>query len=130
MTCNPIVRVIDDWVTARPLGLVVEGKVGAGKIIVCGFDLTADAGDPVSRQMRQSLIHYMSSDKFKPAVELTPDQIKGLAVAPAGTSKLQGVRSIKADSVEDGYEVENAIDGDPETMWHTSWERRHARFSA
>ena len=54
--------------------------------------------------------------------ELAPDQIKGLAVAPAGTSKLQGVRSIKADSVEDGYEVENAIDGDPETMWHTSWE--------
>ena len=24
--------------------------------------------------------------------------------------------------MEDGYEVANAIDGDPETMWHTSWE--------
>ena len=79
---QPIVRVIDDWVTAHALGLVVEGSVGAGKILICGFDLTADAEDPVSRQMRESLIHYMSSDKFKPAVELTPDQIESLIVTP------------------------------------------------
>jgi hypothetical protein len=37
---QPIVRVIDDWVTARSLGLIVEAQVGAGKIVVCGFDLT------------------------------------------------------------------------------------------
>jgi hypothetical protein len=119
---QPIVRIIDDWVTARPLGLVVEGNLGAGKILICGFDLTADAEDAVSRQMRESLIHYMNSDKFKPAVELTPDQINSLMVTPGNTSRLQGVRSVKADSKEDGYEPENAIDGDPDTMWHTSWE--------
>jgi len=114
--------VIDDWVTARPLGLIVEGKVDAGKIIICGFDLTDDAGDPVSRQMRESLLHYMNSDRFKPAVELTPDQIQSLTVPPRDAARLHGVRSIKADSFEEGYEVENAIDGDPDTMWHTSWE--------
>jgi beta-galactosidase len=31
------------------------------------------------------------------------------------------VRSNKADSEEDGYEAKNAIDGDPDTLWHTSW---------
>jgi hypothetical protein len=75
---EPIVRVIDDWVTARPLALILEGKVGGGKIVVCGFDLTDEANDPVSRQMRQSLLNYMASDRFAPSTEVTEEQISGL----------------------------------------------------
>lgn len=75
---KPIVRVIDDWVTAHPLGLVIEGKVGAGKIVLCGFDLTNNADDPVSRQMRASLVDYMKSKSFKPQIELTTAQIESL----------------------------------------------------
>jgi len=80
----PIVRVIDDWFTARPLALVVEGKLGAGKIIICGFDLAQDAADPVSQQMRTSLINYIGSAKFRPATELTADQIRSLVVTQSG----------------------------------------------
>ena len=66
--------------TARPLGLIVEGKVGAGKIVICGFDLTDGAlADPVSRQMRASLAHYLGSDKCHPSAELTLDQIASLS---------------------------------------------------
>jgi hypothetical protein len=75
---NPIVRVIDDWVTAHPLGLIVEGKVGAGKIVICGFDLTHGASDPVSRQMRANLLHYMDSKAFQPGTELNDEQIESL----------------------------------------------------
>jgi hypothetical protein len=75
---KPIVRVIDDWVTAHPLGLVIEGKMGAGKIVVCGFDLTSNADDPVSRQMRASLVDYMKSKAFAPGSELTSGQIESL----------------------------------------------------
>jgi hypothetical protein len=78
---QPIVRVIDDWFTARPLGLVVEGKVDAGKVIICGFDLTRNADDPVSRQMRASLLRYMGSQQFQPAVELSAAQIASLIAA-------------------------------------------------
>jgi hypothetical protein len=77
-TVDPIVRVIDDWVTAHPLALIVEGKIGAGKIVVCGFDLTHHADDPVSRQMRASLLNYMDSKNFAPAAELTVAEIKNL----------------------------------------------------
>jgi hypothetical protein len=77
---QPIVRVIDDWFTARPLALVLEGKVGAGKIVVCGFDLTDNTLDPVSRQMRASLIDYMASKNFQPAGELTLDQVRNLVL--------------------------------------------------
>jgi len=117
---EPVVRVIDDWFTARPLGLVVEGKVGAGKVIVCGVDLTANADDPVSKQMRASLLSYMASRKFAPTTSLTVDQVKSLIVEPK-QAQLRGVRSIKADSEQEGYEVEAAFDGDPATMWHTTW---------
>ncbi len=118
---EPIVRIIDDWFTARPLGLVVEGKVGAGKAIVCGFDLTRDADDPVSKQMRASLLGYMASEKFAPKTELTAEQIKSL-ITEGGQARLRGVRNIKADSAQGGYEAENAIDGDAATMWHTAWD--------
>jgi hypothetical protein len=79
---SPIVRVIDDWVTARPLALVVEGKAAGGKIVICGFDLTDEADDPVSRQMRRSLLDYMTSNRFAPASELTMDQINNLIKEP------------------------------------------------
>ncbi len=80
---EPIVRVIDDWFTARPLGLVVEGKVGPGKVIICGFDLTRDADDPVSKQMRASLLAYLESPQFDPRVSFTPAQVRSLRSWPA-----------------------------------------------
>ncbi|WP_285021356.1 sugar-binding domain-containing protein [Novosphingobium sp. fls2-241-R2A-195] len=76
---EPIVRVIDDWFTARPLGLVVELRVGKGRIILCGFPLdTSDPADPVTPQLRDSLLAYMSSDAFRPAMDVSPVQLKSL----------------------------------------------------
>jgi hypothetical protein len=70
--------VIDDWVTARSLGLIVEGRVGKGRIIICGFDLTGGVADPVSRQMRTCLVDYLDSGKCQPAVELTEQHVQSL----------------------------------------------------
>ncbi len=117
---EPIVRVIDDWFTARPLGLVVEGKVGKGKIIICGFDLTRDADGPVSKQMRVSLLAYMDSPKFAPQTDFTADKIQSL-IAPPRQAALKAVRLIHASSEHEGHEAERAIDGDPTTMWQTAW---------
>lgn len=76
---NPIVRVIDDWVTAVPLGLVFECKVGKGKLIVSSIDLVSDQNTrPEARQLLYSLKKYMDGSSFKPSntVELT--KIQGL----------------------------------------------------
>jgi hypothetical protein len=75
---EPIVRVIDDWFTARPLGLIVEGRMLAGRIIICGFDLTRDADDPVSVQMRANLVNYLDSPTRDSLVEFTPEQVQDL----------------------------------------------------
>ena len=70
-TVKPIVRVIDDWFTNRPLALIVEGKVGKGKILISGIDLTTDLDKrPEALQMLFSLKKYMSGEKFNPNVEI------------------------------------------------------------
>jgi hypothetical protein len=71
------VRVIDDWTTARPLALIVEVKLGAGALIICGADLS-DIADPVSRQLFLSLTSYMNGPNFAPAVEATESQVRAL----------------------------------------------------
>ena len=76
---NPIVRVIDDWVTARSLGLVFECNVGKGKLIVSGIDLLSEQDKrPEAKQLLFSLKKYMSSDQFRPQTQVNIEKIKGL----------------------------------------------------
>lgn len=73
---EPIVRIIDDWFTARSLGLVVEMKVGKGKLILCGADLLADSDKrPEAVQLMNSLLNYMNGEKFNPDNVVTLNQL-------------------------------------------------------
>ena len=76
---NPIVRVIDDWVTNRPLALIFEAKVGKGKIIVSGIDLVQEIGKrPEAKQLLYSLKKYMTGSHFNPDVEINIGMLKKL----------------------------------------------------
>ncbi len=80
---RPTVQVIDDWVTNRRLGLVFEGRLGRGKLLVCSIDLSKDLRDnPVARQMLRSLLDYMAGPKFQPAIALTPEQVRSVMSPP------------------------------------------------
>lgn len=73
---QPIVRIIDDWFTARPLGLVIEVRVGRGRAIVCGFEVDGPAAaDAVSRQIVASMTRYMRSNAFLPKTTVTKDEL-------------------------------------------------------
>ncbi|MBL9138224.1 MAG: hypothetical protein JNK85_20310 [Verrucomicrobiales bacterium] len=77
---EPVVRVIDDWFTARSLALVVEATVGRGRLVVCSVDLESGlTEDPVRRQFRESLLRYMASDAFRPKGIMTVEQARALA---------------------------------------------------
>lgn len=76
---QPIVRIIDDWFTARSLGLIVEARVEQGSLMLCGADLTGALDHrPEARQLLTSLLHYMQSDKFRPSAEVTPAMLAAL----------------------------------------------------
>jgi hypothetical protein len=76
---QPIVRVIDDWVTAKPLGLLFECKVGKGKLLVSGIDLLTDNDKrPEARQLLFSLEEYMGSNSFNPQTSVPVKNITDL----------------------------------------------------
>ncbi len=78
---KPVVQVIDDWFTNRRLGLLVEGRVGSGRLLISSIDLQARPDDdPVIRQFRQSVLSYAASREFQPSCQLTPKQLGGLIV--------------------------------------------------
>ncbi len=74
---KPIVQVIDDWFTARRLGLIFECEMDGGKLLVSSIDIKVSApDDPVCRQMLHSLLTYMDTDKFQPTVSVSADQLR------------------------------------------------------
>ena len=76
---QPIVRVIDDWVTAQSLGLIFECKVGNGKLIVSGIDLQSDLDKrPEARQLLYSLQSYMNDGRFDPSLKVDIQKIRSL----------------------------------------------------
>jgi len=76
---QPIVRIIDDWFTARSLGMIVELKVGAGKLLICSADLnTTDKNRPEARQLKNSLLSYMENEAFNPAQSTTVEKVQSL----------------------------------------------------
>ena len=56
---QPIVQTIDAFSRNQKLGLIFETKVGSGRLLACCANLSGDT-DPMRRQMRTSLIHYLS----------------------------------------------------------------------
>ncbi|MBT9873960.1 beta-galactosidase [Bacteroides salyersiae] len=76
---RPVVHLIDDWFTNRKLGILFEGKIGNGKLMVCSIDLQNDLDKrPAARQFRQSILQYMASDQFNPSVTLDPEKVRAL----------------------------------------------------
>jgi hypothetical protein len=118
---RPLVQPIDTWFKNRRLGLLFEAKAAGGKLVVCSMDLDGDlANRPVARQLRASLFAYLAGASFSPKVEVTPDQVRALVRDPRPLDGLGAVA--KASSDQNGYEAARAIDGNPGTMWHSTWE--------
>jgi len=76
---QPIVRVIDDWFTNRPLALILEAKAGKGRILISGIDLVTDLENrPEARQLLFSLKKYMTGNQFNPATTVNTSTIQSL----------------------------------------------------
>lgn len=73
---RPVVQVIDNIERNHKLGLVMEWKVGAGKLLICMSDLEKAAKYPEGRAFYVSVLGYMQSDEFNPAAEITMDELK------------------------------------------------------
>ena len=69
---KPIVQVIDAFSRNQKLGLAFEAKVGKGHLVVCAADFSEAAlQDPMRRQLRASLVRYLSKTNELPSDEFT-----------------------------------------------------------
>jgi len=119
----PIVQPIDDWFTNRKLGLVIEARVGKGKLLACAADLVSDLDTrPAARQLRKSLLAYLASDAFAPKTTLTPADLENLVQPAPAVQKLGAAAT--ATSAEPGYPPAAALDGNSATLWHTEFSKQ------
>jgi hypothetical protein len=69
---RPIVQVVDNCVDNRRLAMIFEARVSPGRLLVCSMDIVNDLGNrPAARQLRRSLLGYMSGPLFHPDVNLS-----------------------------------------------------------
>jgi hypothetical protein len=78
---KPLVQPIDTWFENRRLALAFESRTGGGKLIVCSIDLSGNLDQrPSSKQFLISVLNYMNSNEFNPAIEIGNDDVKKLMV--------------------------------------------------
>ncbi len=118
----PIVQPIDDWNRNYKLGSVFECRVGMGKLMVAAFDLESDlASRPVAQALRRSLLDYMRTERFKPQIPVSVDELRSLFFETTVMKRLGA--SVQAD----GRNPDAVIDGDPNTFWTIGGEpKRHS----
>ncbi|HJQ35086.1 MAG TPA: discoidin domain-containing protein [Pyrinomonadaceae bacterium] len=122
---EPIVWAIDDWNRNYKLGLVFECRVGRGRLLVSGADLESSLdARPAARQLRRSLLDYMSGPRFRPAVAVTFEELRGLLFDTRVMRKLAAQAS--GDALPSNPAA-NAIDGDPNTFWQAGDAKKNQR---
>lgn len=76
---KPIIQPVSDFHFSKKLGSIFEAKVGKGKLMVCGYDISDDRDSlPEVKQLRYSLLKYMSSNDFKPDAALSNEDLRNL----------------------------------------------------
>jgi hypothetical protein len=79
---QPIVQPIDTWHVSRKLGMLFEVRVLNGRLLMTTLpisqQLIARSRQPVARQLRYSVLKYMSSTDFRPSAKVEVDVIRHL----------------------------------------------------
>ncbi len=100
---------------ALPTG-IFEARIGQGKLLVCTLDISTDLETRIAaRQLRRSIIAYLGSADFDPQTELAVEDLRELI----GEVTLVA----RASSSHPDHPPGNAVDGNPETIWHSDWTR-------
>ena len=82
---QPLVQSIDTWFVSRKIGMLFEANVGKGKLVMTTMNITRNLDERiVARQMRESILSYMQSDKFNPQWTIDSDVIADLFTKVAG----------------------------------------------
>lgn len=74
---QPLLQNIDTWFLNRRLAMLLEVKVGKGKLMITSFDFSNDTHF-VAKQLKYSLLRYMRSTAFNPGVTVPLQTVQAL----------------------------------------------------
>ncbi len=77
------VRPIDTWFMNRRLALVVEGRIGKGRLLVTSIDFSSKEKSPVLQQLHYSLMQHLLNTKTWTDQQVTPAMVRGLSGEPS-----------------------------------------------
>lgn len=81
---KPVLQPIDTWFLNRKLALILEAKVGKGKLLICSVDLKNDLGNrPGAKQLLHSLVGYVHSNSFNPQTMVELKAVQALFTQPS-----------------------------------------------
>lgn len=63
---RPIVQMVDNFERNHKLGILFEGRVGDGRLLICTSRLSDVADRPEIKQFTKSILNYATSDAFAP----------------------------------------------------------------
>ncbi len=72
---DTIVSVMDSYMTLRPMASLFEAKCLKGRILCSSMGLQDLQQYPEARALLDSIYHYLSSEEFRPAKEVTWDNL-------------------------------------------------------
>lgn len=80
---QPLLQPIDTWFRNHRLGLLFEARCAGGRLLVCSIDLETDLPSrPVCRQLRQSILRYLSQPPAGQLPAVDPAQVAALFAQP------------------------------------------------
>jgi len=108
----PVAQPISDFHINDKLASIFECKVGKGKLLVCGYNITNEQ-NPVARQMKYNLLAYMNQSNFNPTFNLGTEELSKMlyyvrpvvSQVPKGFEKALLYVKCGAEMQESGSEI-------------------------
>lgn len=91
---NPIVRMVDNIERSHPLGLIMEFRVGKGKLLICMANLAKTDQWPEGRAFHTSILRYMQSANFNPSEQISFDSLLNAMSSPTQEQQLERLNNI------------------------------------
>lgn len=93
-SCQPLVQVIDNVERNHRLGILMEWRVGKGRLLVCMSDLWKASEWPEGKAFFASVLHYMRSESFDPRQALSLHELSTLLSEKPQTVTLRELNNI------------------------------------
>jgi hypothetical protein len=101
---KPIIEVVPNFFTNHRLSNLFEAKVGEGMLLVCSMDLKKlEASNVEARNLKYSILEYMSRGNFKPDQELSIEEVRRIFISE------KEIEKIEEDTVREGFIKEDDL---------------------